>query len=444
MKKVISVVIAGVLCLGLAACGGQQGNGEPEKTELSAVSAEVAQGISGTYEFTEEVSFNGNEFTTPWTLELKEDGTYQITTENMMGKDTYTGTYTVNGDIVTTGTPLEDEINILSNWFNNDYSCDWLIIQEKGECVPVNYGDGVSGLPDAGKEAASFADQYAGESYLDVPYASVSESETMDIFLPESSKSVPVVMMIHGGAFMFGDKEMEQVSKCFQTLLDHNYAVATINYRLADEAVYPGAVADAKAAVRYLKANAEKYGIDGDNIYVWGESAGAYLANMVAETADVEELNGDVKDNLEYDSSVKALVSFFAPVDWYHMDEDFQALGVSESDRPMGLTATDRSGESTFLGQNIAEDEAVTMAANPITYIPDMSQADLYAFIEHGDADVNVPYVQSERLYDALSEKYGAEKVTLKILKGAVHEDDAFYTEENLGEIIRFLDGIPH
>lgn len=443
IRKIIAALTAAVLCVGLTACGGgEEEASQPEEKEEIVVDEEAAGEVAGTYEFEEEVSFNGDHFTTPWTLELKEDGTYQMTTEDMMGKKTYTGVFSVTDGVVTTGTPEEEEIQILSEWFNNDYSCDWVVDKENGTCTPVNYGDGME-VTGGADNAASFADTYEGESYLDVSYASVSESDVMDIFLPESDQDVPVVVMIHGGAFMFGDKEMEQVSRCFQPLLDGGYAVATINYRLADEAVYPGAVADAKAAVRFLKANAREYGIDGENIFVWGESAGAYLANMVAETSHVEELNGDVDNNLEYDSSVKGLVSFFAPVDWYNMDADFEELGVAEGERPMGPTATDQSGESTFLGQNIAEDEAVTVATNPVSYIEEMSQPEFYAFIEHGDADTNVPYVQSERLYEALSGKYGKENITLKILEGAAHEDDAFYTEENLKEIISFLNAVP-
>ena len=261
--------------------------------------------------------------------------------------------------------------------------------------------------------------------------------------MPENIENAPVIVVIHGGAFMFGDKQMEIVTNIFEPALNHGYAVATINYRFSSEATYPGAVADAKAAVRFLKANAETYGIDAENIFVWGESAGAYLANMVATTAHVDELNGDVTDNLEYDSSVKGLVSFYAPIDWYQMDADYATLGVAESERKMGLTGTDNSAESKFLGQNVMTDKAVTDAASPLSHIVGMEQKEFYVVIQHGDADINVPHLQSERLYDAFSAKYGTENVTLEIFAGAAHEDDAFYTAENLDKIFAFLDSIP-
>lgn len=437
------------MCLGLTACGGKEQASLPagsgEEQEEQAVGAQEER----VYVYEENAVFDGNSFTIPWMLTLRGDGTYLLTTGGPMGTETYTGTYTADGSSVTTSTPAEADVNILAAWFNEDYSCEWIIDEKNQTCEPANAG--VEGEKDPaegnvpggmmGIGAEPFA--YEGEQYTDVQYAQVSKSDTMDIYLPDTDEDTPVVIMVHGGAFRMGDKQMEAVTKCFQVLLENNYAVATINYRLSDEAIYPAAVADAKAAVRYLKANAKQYRIDPENIYIWGESAGAYLANMVAETADVENLNGDVEDNSEQSSSVKALISFFAPIDWYNMDKDFEALGVSETERPMGITSQESSAESIFLGQNVAEDEEKTAKANPISYIEDMSQSEFYAFIEHGDADTNVPYVQSQRLYDALVENYDAEHIQLTILPGAGHEDDAFYTEENLTRIIEFLDSIP-
>lgn len=446
MKKICAVLLADVMCLGLAACGvgGQVEEQTGTTEEKSAVTASES-----VYVYEEEASFGENSFCVPWTLTLDEDGTYSLHTEGPMGEDTYTGTYTVEGNNVTTSAPKETDVNIMAGWFNEDYSCEWVINEENYTCKPTKAGtaegesNAMEGVPGGMPGMSTEPFEYEGEYYTDVQYARISGSDVMDIYLPNTEEKTPVVVMVHGGAFRMGDKQMDAVKKCFQVLLDHNYAVATINYRLSDEATYPAAVADAKAAVRYLKANADQYRIDAENVYIWGESAGAYLANMVAETSDVEELNGDVEDNLEQSSSVKGLISFFAPVDWYNMDKDFAELGVEESQRPMGITSQANSAESMFLGQNVAENEAKTTATNPINYVEGMSQSQFYAFIEHGDADTNVPYVQSERLYDALSGKYGTENVTLTILPGAGHEDEAFYTDENLAQIIEFLDAIP-
>lgn len=443
LKKLAVLLLIG--CMGLTACGGNSdaGNTDGVGTEVSteATGEETGASVAGTYTFNETVTFGDTSFEVPWTMELKEDGTYSYKFENMMGEHVYTGTYTVEGNKVVTSTPTEGTDGIQAGFYNEDGSCDWIVDAANATFAPAAMAGAVEGNVGAGEAPAS---DYAGAvAYLDVQYATVSDADVLDLYVPENVENAPVIVMIHGGAFMFGDKQMTIVKQCIEPTLAHGYAFATINYRLSGEATYPGAVADAKAAVRFLKANAATYGIDAENIFIWGESAGAYLANMVATTAHVDELNGDVTDNLEYDSSVKGLISFYAPIDWYQMDADYATLGVAESERKMGLTGTDNSAESKFLGQNVMTDKAVTDAASPLSHIAGMEQKEFYVVIQHGDADINVPHLQSERLYDAFSAKYGTENVTLDIFAGAAHEDDAFYTAENLDKIFAFLDSIP-
>lgn len=139
-------------------------------------------------------------------------------------------------------------------------------------------------------------------TFSDIAYASQSEAQKLDILLPEGEGPFPLVLLVHGGGFKFGDKQMDIVKKMF-ALTDAGYAVATVNYRLSGEAVFPAAVADVKAAVRFLRANATAYDIDTERFGIWGESAGAYLAVMTAVTDDTA-LTGDVTDNAGVSSSV--------------------------------------------------------------------------------------------------------------------------------------------
>ena len=138
---------------------------------------------------------------------------------------------------------------------------------------------------------------------------------------------------------------MPLVQKMF-TLTKEGYAVASVNYRLSGEAIFPAAVSDAKAAVRYLRANAGKYNLDSECFAIWGESAGAYLACMTAFTDD-QILSGDVKDNPDTSSAVKVLIDFYGPVSFYLMDQDAAALGNSSSSGQSG------SFESDFIGKAI-------------------------------------------------------------------------------------------
>lgn len=104
--------------------------------------------------------------------------------------------------------------------------------------------------------------------------------------------------------------------------LEKGYAVVSVDYRKATEAVFPAALADVKAAVRFVKAHAMDYGWNPEKITVWGESAGAYLSLMTALTPDIPELNGDVTDYDGIPSNVQALVSFYAPVEFYTLYEE--------------------------------------------------------------------------------------------------------------------------
>jgi acetyl esterase/lipase len=98
---------------------------------------------------------------------------------------------------------------------------------------------------------------------------------------PKKAKEVPLIVWIHGGAFFFGSKEGFPVEPVPVHLLLEGYAVASINYRLSSEAVFPAQLEDCKAAVRWLRAHADEFGIDPNRIGVRGASAGGNLAALV-------------------------------------------------------------------------------------------------------------------------------------------------------------------
>lgn len=153
-------------------------------------------------------------------------------------------------------------------------------------------------------------------------------------------------------------------------------------------------------------------------------------------TPEVEELNRDITDNPGVSSSVAALVDFYGPVEFYTMDDEYKALGVEHD-----LFASDGSFESKFLGQNIGADETVTYRTYWESYREEIPEGFvLRAWIQAGDADTSVPYTQSENFAVRLSEMLGETNVTFKILEGAEHEDEAFYTKENLTDVFAFLD----
>lgn len=345
---------------------------------------------------------------------------------NQMITDTYESEYTINSDgsveiVGFTNTDSSSSYKIPGLW-------SW-IDSKSGTCTVILDQDNKTFVPQ-GEEESSDKNDSTDNALSDIAYASNSASQTLDLILPKGEGPFPLVILLHGGGFKFGDKQMSLVKNMF-ALTNAGYAVASVNYRLSGEAIFPAAVSDAKAAVRYLRANAEKYNLNPERFAIWGESAGAYLACMTAFSDD-QTLNGDVKDNLETSSAVKVLIDFYGPVSFYLMDQDATALGNS--------SATGESGsfESDFIGKAINNlSDAEKQEIDPLTYIN--NRRPLAIWIQAGDADTNVPYTQSQRLAQACNQVYGSDSVYFEVLKGAVHEDDAFYTQDNLAALEAFL-----
>ena len=268
---------------------------------------------------------------------------------------------------------------------------------------------------------------------LDLPYAPLSKSQTLDLYLPSHREgNCPVLIHIHGGAFKKGDKRDHQLTPYLEGL-KRGYAIVSINYRLSQEAVFPAAVHDCKAAVRYVKAKADQYGLDVDRIALVGGSAGGNLSAMVALTPDRKELEDLDLGYPEFDSRVKACVDWFGPTDFILMDDQLAQNGLG----PQNHGDAD-SPESLYMGERITKlDPGVVARANPMTYIhPDSP----YFLIQHGDVDHLVPVQQSIMFAEKLKEVIGEERVEFTILKGADHGDPQFASAENMQRVFTFLD----
>lgn len=302
---------------------------------------------------------------------------------------------------------------------------------ETSERPTMDEGGLGGGLGGGSVDTSSIENQYT-----DIAYGTQSETQKLDIYLPNEGESpYPVIIAIHGGGFMMGNKTGSDLSSMLKGV-ENGYAVVSVDYRLSSEAVFPAAISDVKAVIRYIKANAGEYNLDADNIAVWGDSAGGNLAALAGTSADDEYLNGDNTENLEYSSEVQAVVDWFGPLEFLKMDEQFAASGITAM---MGETSSDNSAESKYIGENITENVEQTEKANPANYI---SADDPYFFIEHGTADQNVPTQQSIDFADKLKSVLGEDKVTLTLLEGAKHGGEQFDTEENVAEVFAFLDSV--
>jgi acetyl esterase/lipase len=245
------------------------------------------------------------------------------------------------------------------------------------------------------------------------------ERQKLDLYLPATGARWPLVVAIHGGAFRMGSKEGEPAG----AFVARGFAVAAINYRLSQHAVFPAQVEDGKAAVRWLRANGAKYGYDPGRIASFGQSAGGHLAAMLGTTGDVEAF--DVGPHLDQSSRVQAVVDFFGPTDFLQMD------GHRPSARAMVHDAPD-SPESQLVGGPIRDNPDRVARANPVTYV---TRDDPPFLIVHGDADTLVPHHQSVLLDEALR-KAGV-PVRFVTIPGGPHGGET--TRQGLPVALEFL-----
>lgn len=270
--------------------------------------------------------------------------------------------------------------------------------------------------------------------WLDLPYAKLSPAEKLDIYLPDKGDGpFPVIISIHGGAFMFGDKADGQLNPMLKGL-KNGYAIVSVNYRMSGEALFPANINDIKAAIRWVKANSANYNFSPNKIALWGGSAGGNLAALAGTSGDVKELEDMSMGNANQSSRVMAVVDWFGPTNFLLMDEQLTKTG---NGKPNHSEAN--SPESKVLGQKITTIPVKVEMANPESYI---TSDDPPFLIEHGTKDQIVPTQQSVIFFGKLEKVLGKEKVKLHLLEGVKHGGKQFETPENLEIVFSFLDKI--
>ena len=271
-----------------------------------------------------------------------------------------------------------------------------------------------------------------GATTKDIAYANLSDSQKLDLYLPSDGKtSYPVVVYIHGGAFISGDKASSMDMTTINAIVSHGYAVASINYRLSSEAKYPAQINDVKAAVRWLKANSAQYRLNADKVASWGGSAGGNLSALLGTTAGVDSLEGSDLGNSSQSSRVVASVDWFGPINFLTMDAQAQTQGFSIN------TNSSSSPESMLMGAAVQTVPEKVATANAMTYA---TSDDAAFYIQNGTADKNIPAQQNVDMYNAMVAVKGAENVKYDSLQGAGHGGAQFTEATNMAKIFTFLD----
>lgn len=209
---------------------------------------------------------------------------------------------------------------------------------------------------------------------FDVEYSRVGERVAMDIFRPKTAGPHPTVLAIHGGGFRAGSRASYH-RLCIK-LAQLGYVAATASYRLAPRHQFPAAVEDAKAAVRFLRANARKYTIDPDHIGATGGSAGGHLVLMLGLTGHLTAFDG-TGPNLDHSSQVQAVVNFYGPTDF---TKSYDASVDAKDVLPQ------------WIGNDLAHNRKQHLVASPLYYVNPLAAPILTV---HGTKDNYVAYEQS-------------------------------------------------
>ena len=266
---------------------------------------------------------------------------------------------------------------------------------------------------------AAHADE-PGKVVKDIEFALVDgHSLKLDLYQPSKPEGSALLVWIHGGGWRKGTRE-----KCFlKWLPKHGYTVASISYRLSNVAKFPAQLHDCKAAVRWLRANAGKYGYRTGKISVAGASAGGHLTALMATTADNPELEGKVGGNLDQSSRIQAAVDYYGAT-------DFILRSKTQPSR------ANEKGSVVFdlLGGGAHEKRALAKQASAVYHV---SRDDAPLLIFHGNKDNTVLLDQSQAIVKAY-QKSGS-RVQIYVIGGAGHGGNLFYEGVNAQRLLTVL-----
>ncbi|MGE5942972.1 MAG: prolyl oligopeptidase family serine peptidase, partial [Flavobacteriales bacterium] len=206
------------------------------------------------------------------------------------------------------------------------------------------------------------------------------------------------IIVIYGSAWFANNMKQSGFQALGKPLLDSGFAVISINHRSSGDAIYPAQINDVKAAIRFIRANAETYHIDTSFIGITGYSSGGHLASLAGTTNGVKtftvgektvDIEGDLGSYTEVSSAIDAVVDWFGPIDFTRMEN-------------CTSTKDDKSPEAALIKGNPADNLDMLALINPMTFL---DNTDPQFLIIHGEADNVVPHCQSVFFSDALKEK---------------------------------------
>jgi acetyl esterase/lipase len=267
-------------------------------------------------------------------------------------------------------------------------------------------------------QPAVFYPEENRRQWLDIAYGAVSGRQKLNIYVPLGKGPFPVIVWVHGGGWYTGDRS-DRWFACGLTFLKYGFAVVSVGYRLADEAVFPQPVEDVVQGIGYIEKHGTQYGLDTGRIGVIGGSAGANIAAHAA---------------LRH-RGIKAAQLNCSPLDFSAYAAQFHKLGLEREG--LAMPEEDTSYEAMYLGGSILELPDACRRANPAN---DLRSDAPYFLLMHGTKDSVVPYLQSVDFADAVrrAASDGA-RASLVLIEGGDHDAPVLETDEILGPKLDFF-----
>ena len=255
----------------------------------------------------------------------------------------------------------------------------------------------------------------------DIEYAKVENHRLLlDLYLPQSQKNPQLLVWVHGGAWRAGSKS----SMPLIPLVKNGFAVASVEYRLSPVAKFPAQIHDIKAAIRFLRGSASKYGYDAKKIGILGSSAGGHLVALMGVTNHHRELEGDLGAFDQESSNVDAIVDYYGPTNF---------MTILDQSTPHGLSVRVPALE-LLLGNRPENTATLAKLASPVFHV---DAQDPPLLMIHGDQDPQVPINQSHELHGAYK-KHGLD-VTFEVIHGGAHGGPEFFDEKRIKLVESFL-----
>ncbi len=258
-----------------------------------------------------------------------------------------------------------------------------------------------------------------------IPYANDTlKKHRLDIYIPADAKgSLPLVIWFHGGAWRTNDQcgDMSYMKNTISAILNHGFALASVDYRFSTQSVFPQIVQDCNQGIEFLYQNAAKYGFDKNKIALMAFSAGGHLACLTALSQN-NKMMSFIASGCKKSFKIKAVLDFYGP------SELISHIKPEEESDP-------NSPITNLLGASPIDRPDLAKIASPVTYV---DKDDPPFLIVNGEKDESVSYLQSKLLGSYLT--LVGVKNEVVIVKDAPHYGEQFDVDLVKNKVINFLE----